>query len=46
MFLAHDVWQTMEHSMGVTLMFKKPCLLSMDMPSRRSSGSSVLEDPP
>lgn len=24
-FLAHDVWQTMEHSSGVTLMLRKPC---------------------
>jgi hypothetical protein len=27
-FFAHDVWQTTEHSMGVMLMLRKPCLLS------------------
>lgn len=43
---AHDVWQTIEHSIGVTLMLRKPCLLSRDSPSRRPSGSSLCAGPP
>ena len=32
-FSAQMVWHTTEHSTGVMLMFKKPCLLSMLKPS-------------
>ena len=45
-FCAHDVWQTTEHSIGVTEMLRKPCLLSTERPSRRPSGSSVQAGPP
>ena len=37
MFLAHDVEQTMDTSIGVTLMFRKPCF-SRVKPSRAASG--------
>lgn len=43
---AHDVWQTIEHSIGVTLMLRNPCLLSTERPSRRPSGSWFCVGPP
>ena len=45
-FWAQDVWHTTEHSMGVTEMLRKPCLLSMERPSRRPSGSELYVGPP
>jgi len=37
MEVASEVWQTMLHSMGVTDMLRKPCLVSKERPLRASS---------
>jgi hypothetical protein len=44
--VAQVVWHTMEHSMGVMEMLRKPCLLSSERPSRRPSGSLADVGPP